>query len=187
MQDNRTDFKGNEMTFDWNARVRVKMRNGWIVDDTDQIYDVGEAITAVPWITARQYPPPHQYVIFGRCPPLAWDVLACAVAKHPESYLAYFRGYQKPMRYWEFEGYRYWRTASRNPSGKITHMLNRCGFDDVEPPRRVDQGAKPRLDWDGPPWLPERSPWPDWFVKGPDGRYRYCPELDPARQKKPQP
>jgi hypothetical protein len=67
-------------------------------------------------------------------------ILDIAIAKHPDSYLAYFRGYQRPNRYWDFEGRRYWRTANGGPRG-ITHMLNRCLFSDAEPPRRVDQGA----------------------------------------------
>ncbi len=65
----------------------------------------------------------------------------------PDSFLAYFRGYQRPNRYWEApDGLRYWRTRFE---------LNRCTLDSVEPPRRVDQGAKPIRDWVGPP-CPER-------------------------------
>jgi hypothetical protein len=36
-----------------------------------------------------------------------------------------------------------------------TRELNRCEPDSVEPLRRVDAGAKPILDWDGPPWAPD--------------------------------
>ena len=35
-------------------------------------------------------------------------------------------------------------------------MLNRCEPDSVEPLRRVDAGAKPINDWDGPPFAPNR-------------------------------
>ena len=61
-------------------------------------------------------------------------------------HLAYFRGYQRPNRYWDFDGRRYWRTSSGGPGG-VTHMLNRCLFSDAEPPRRVDQGAQPWHAW----------------------------------------
>jgi len=102
-------------------------------------------------VTARQYPPPHQHVVQARCPAAEWALLDAAIATSPDSYLAYFRGYQWPMRYWEFEGRRYWRTSSRGPERGVTHMLNRCLFDDAEPPRRVDQGAAPITDWARPP------------------------------------
>lgn len=42
-------------------------------------------------------------------------------------------------------GLRDWRTRFE---------LNRCTPDSVDPPRRVDQGATPILDWDGPPHAP---------------------------------
>jgi hypothetical protein len=38
----------------------------------------------------------------------------------------------------------------------MPHELNRCQPDSVEPLRRVDAGAKSILDWDGPPWAPNR-------------------------------
>ena len=91
--------------------VPFKFQDGKVVDDAGNIYDVHEAAERIPWVTARQYPPPHQYVILNRCPKIDWEVLNCAISKHPDSYQAYFRGYQKPMRYWEFEGRRYWRSA----------------------------------------------------------------------------
>jgi hypothetical protein len=129
----------------------------------------GEAVELIPWVTATLYPPPHQYVIFRRCPRIAWDVVATTIAKHPTSYLAFFRGYLKPNRYFEFEGRRYWRTANSRAGG-VTHMLNRGRFEDAEPPRRVDEGAKPMV-WDGPPWEPYGTPWPSWYT--PDPSYPY--------------
>jgi hypothetical protein len=163
-------------------RLRLRVADGRVVSDTGEFYDLREAIEQVPWVKAKMYPPPHEYVVFGRCPTLPWEVVSCAIAKDPDSYLAYFRGYQRPMRYLDFEGRRYWRTASRGAGG-VTHMLNRCLFDDAEPPRRVDQGAVPIRDWVGPPWELNGSPWPDWYVKGPDGLYRYQADRDPFRRR----
>ena len=73
--------------------VPFKFQDGKVVDDAGNIYDVHEATERIPWVTAQQYPPPHQYVIFHRCPKIDWEVLNCAITKHPDSYLAYFRGY----------------------------------------------------------------------------------------------
>jgi hypothetical protein len=126
---------------------------------------VREAIGRLPWRSALPADgmPPHQYVILGKCPVDAWDVLAAAVRDHPGSYDAYFRGYPWPMHYWEFEGHRYWRTSAKGP----THMLNRCTLESVEPPRRVDEGAEPAKTWSGPPWAPDGTPWPPGYVPGP--------------------
>lgn len=125
---------------------------------------VRDAIERLPWRSALPADgmPPHQYVILGKSPEDAWDVLAARVHEDPDSYDAYFRGYLWPMHYWEFEGHRYWRTSGRGP----THMLNRCTLASVEPPRRVDEGAEP-IDWHGPPWAPDGTPWPPGYVPGP--------------------
>lgn len=167
-------------------RLTLRMDGGQIVDDKDRVYDLEAAIEAIPWVTAVMYPPPHQYVIQRRCPEFPWAVLAFAVYHHPDSYRAYFRGYTRPMRYLEFEGHRYWQTASGG-SGGVTVMLNRCLFSDAEPPRRVDKGALPIRDWDGPPWMPNGSPWPSWYRQGPDGVYRYQRDLDPFRRSQKMP
>lgn len=110
-------------------------------------YDVLEAIAGLPWV--RQLCPqmPHEYVVQTRSDPLQYAVLEAMVRPgNPDSYRAYFRGYQSAMRYWEApDGLRYWSTR---------FMLNRCASDSVEPPRRVDEGARAIRDWDGPPWAP---------------------------------
>jgi len=103
---------------------------------------------------------------------------ATSVHDHRDSYDAYFRGYPFPMHYWEFEACRYWRTSAR---GSV-HMLNRCTLDSVEPPRRVDDGAEP-IEWHGPPWAPDGTPWPPGYVRGPGpphmGGMVHRRELDP--------
>lgn len=165
--------------------IPLSVVDGQIVSDDGQAYDVRESIESIPWVTATQYPPPHQYVIRERCPAVAWSVLDAAIANHPDSYLAYFRGYQRPNRYWDFDGRRYWRTSNAGPGG-VTHMLNRCLFSDAEPPRRVDQGAQPIPDWEGPPWELNGSPWPDWYVLGDDGKHHYRADLDPKGQRQRQ-
>ncbi len=138
---------------------------------------IRQAIKELPWKDAVKFPPPHQYVVLDRCPVESWDALATTIRESPDAFLAYFRGYQRPMRYWEFKGWRYWQTSS-TAYGRLTYMLNRCTLDSVEPPRRVDEGAQP-IPWDGPPWEPIGSPWPAGFERQPDGQYAYRPELDP--------
>lgn len=136
----------------------IKVRGDLVIDSEGKVHSIREAADQLPWVDATKYPSPHQYCIQRKSPALPWRVLELAIRDHPDSYLAYFRGYKRPMRYWEFEGRRYWRTASRDHGG-LTQMLNRCTFDSVEPPRRVDQGAT-ALPWgDGPPWEPFGSPW----------------------------
>lgn len=109
-------------------------------------YGVLEAIAVLPWV--RQLCPvmPHEDAVVSKSPRWAWDVLNAMVkGSNPETYRAYFRGYQTPNRYWEApDGLRYWRTRE----------LNRCEPDSVEPMRLVDAGVKPITDWDGPPWAP---------------------------------
>jgi hypothetical protein len=122
---------------------------------------LAEAISTMPWV--RQFCPlmPHEYAVRSRSPAWAWDGLEAMVqATNPQSYLAYFRGYRRPNRYWEApDGLRYWRTG---------YMLNRCAPDSVEPLRRVDAGAGPILDWVGPPWAPNGC---GIYEQGPDDRW----------------
>ncbi len=166
-------------------RPVLRVENGQIVDDDGQVYVLREAIEHIPWVTAKKYAPRHEYSILGRGPVLAWDVLACAIREHPDSYLGLFRGYLRAMRYLEIDDRRYWRTSSANPGGGLTSMLNRCLLTDVEPPRRVDQGAKPISDWQGPRWLPEGSAWPLWYPLNPrTNMHEYDAALDPFRRRR---
>lgn len=138
-----------------------------VVDvDTGEMYDVAAAAARIPWVkflgeTVPPTMPAHWYVVLDRCAEVDWNVLAFAIANHPESYLAYFRGYRTPNQYLELaDGYRYWRTSLHG-----THMLNRCTPDSCEPPRRVDQGARPETDWQGPPWWPKDLPWSEGYQR----------------------
>ncbi|MGH8546783.1 MAG: hypothetical protein ACREX3_24860 [Gammaproteobacteria bacterium] len=144
--------------------------------DTGEEYDMRAVVERLPWQAQKganstwpdyaPYMPPHEFVVLGKCSYADWDVLHFACTKHPASYRGYIRGYQSPMRYLEFgDGYRYW------PTRLGVMMLNRCTLDSVEPPRRVDQGARPikPKDWGAPPWLPQGSGWPeDYLKKHPD-------------------
>lgn len=121
---------------------------GRVVDmATGEIYDVDDAIAAIPWVTQTCPLMPHEYATQRACPGLSWPVIAAWV-HGPGSYLAFFRGYARPNRYRDHsDGHRYWRTSARR-----TQMVNRCSMD-FEPPRRVADGAV-RLPWVGPPWAP---------------------------------
>lgn len=103
-----------------------------------EVIDIVEAIAELPWVDQTCPLMPHQYAVLAKSPEWAWFALDAMVAKHPDSYRAYFRGYPTPNRYWEApDGLRYWRTFT---------TMNRCTLDSVEP-RRVDQGAKLIKDW----------------------------------------
>ena len=148
-----------------------------VVGPDGRVHSVDAAIQRLPWRSSLPGGgmPPHQYVVLGQCDRLAANVLLCVLRNSPAAYRAYFRGYRYPIRYLELEGWRYWRTALNG-----AHMLNRCTLDSVEPPRRVDAGARP-IAWDGPPWAPFGSPWPPGFVEVEPGQWAYRSEQDPRR------
>lgn len=167
-----------------NLTLTVRAEDDQVVDSEGDVYEIREAILAIWWVEARMYvsTSPHEYIVQDRCPAMPWAVLSCAIARHPESYRAYWRGYKTANRYWELDGYRYWRTSAGGPGGFVM-MLNRSRLEDAEAPRRVDQGARPAESWSGPPWEPDGTPYPAWYVQGEDGVYRYKRSLDPFRRR----
>jgi hypothetical protein len=116
-------------------------------DQEGRDHDVLESINALPWVKQTCPQMPHEYAHKRNSDPDAYAVVQRMLkASNPESYRAYFRGYQSPNRYWEApDGRRYWLTMM---------MINRCWPDSVEPLDRVDQGARAIPNWDGPPWAP---------------------------------
>lgn len=116
-------------------------------DEEGREHLVLDAIDALPWVHQLCPQMPHDYAHQRKSEPLAYAVVERMLkASNPETYRAYFRGYQTPNRYWEApDGRRYWLTM---------FMINRCWPDSVEPLRRVDEGARAVQDWDGPPFAP---------------------------------
>jgi hypothetical protein len=117
--------------------------------DTGTVYDPVAAAEALVWrqqggkhrpevFDPRIHMPLHCYVVWAAGHEPYFSVLAFAISKHPKSYMAYFRGYQNPMRYLELAGLRYWSSAIHG-----AQMVNRCTLDSVEAPRRVADGARP--------------------------------------------
>lgn len=134
------------------ALPRLRLVADRVVDvETGEVLDLEAAIAELPWIRQRCPFMPHEYVVKPQAPRLAWAIVATWLDRHPASYLALWRGYQRPMRYLEhLDGRRYWRT------GKQVQMVNRASSSE-EPGRRVDQGAVPIAGWPGPPWVPAES------------------------------
>ncbi len=119
-----------------------------------------DAIAALPWVDQLCPLMRHQYAVLRKSPAWAWYALDAMIRDSPDSHLAYFRGYQRPNRYWDGpDGLRYWRTRFE---------LNRCPSDSVEPPRRVDQGAQPIPGWVGPPHAPNGA---NLYEQDADGRW----------------
>jgi hypothetical protein len=148
-------------------KLNLEFRDGRFINvDSAEVYDIVAVAARIPWVkfrgeTVPPTMPAHWYVVLGLCAEVDWSVLAFAIANHPQSYLAYFRGYRTPNRYLELgDGYRYWRTKLHG-----THMLNRCTPDSCEPPRRVDQGAGPETDWQGPQWWPKDLRWSEEYER----------------------
>ena len=141
--------------------------------DDGRTVDILEAIQALPWVSQLCPLMPHQYAVLRQSPDWAWFALEAMIRLSLDSYRAFFRGYQSPNRYWEApDGLRYWRTRFE---------LNRCTLDSVEPSRRVDAGATPIADWEGPPWAPNGS---GLYEHDPNGKWRPRFEglnMDPCR------
>jgi hypothetical protein len=127
--------------------ARFQIVDHQTVRDADgREYDVLEAIKQLPWVSQLCPQMPHDYASPHKSDRTFFDVLDTMVSsRNADTYLAYFRGYPTPNRYWEGpDGKRYWRTRE----------LNRCDPGSVEPLRRKDQGATAAKEWDGPPWAP---------------------------------
>ena len=63
-----------------------------------------DAIAALPWVDQLCPLMRHQYAVVRKSPAWAWYALDATVRDSPDSYLAYFRGYQRPNRYWDGTG-----------------------------------------------------------------------------------
>ena len=123
-------------------------------------YDVLEAIQQLPWV--RQLCPfmPHEYAILNKSPEQAWFVVESIIRRSPNSYRAFFRGYQSANRYWEApDGRRYWR-------GKFE--IDRWDASDTTGLRRRDEDAHAIKVWNAPPWAPNDA---GFYVPGPGGKW----------------
>ncbi len=110
-------------------------------------HDVLEAIAVLPWVKQLCPLMPHEYAHQSKADRLAYRVVEHMLkAANPDTYRAYFRGYQLPNRYWDApDGQRYWLTKM---------MINRCWPDSVEPLRLVERrcqaGPRPGTVHRGP-------------------------------------
>ena len=48
--------------------MELSLVDGQFVSEDSTVHDLPATIEAIPWVTATQYPPPHQYVVLQRCP-----------------------------------------------------------------------------------------------------------------------
>src|SRR4051794_2650710 len=79
-------------------------------------YDVVDAIEALSWRPQLCPLMPHEYSIWKKgpegadWPEWAWNVLSSMLlVRNPDSFKAYFRGYQSATPYWDApDGRRYW-------------------------------------------------------------------------------
>jgi hypothetical protein len=127
-----------------------------------------EAIGRLEWQPMLCPTMPHEYTVstWRSLDRPAFDAILEMIDHSPDTVLAYWRGYQRPTRYWHGpNGFRYWTTPGYE-AGSI--VLNRT--DDVDDTRPVDRGGEPIEDWIGCPWEPQ-GPGPRTYerVKGLDG------------------
>jgi hypothetical protein len=144
-------------------------------DSDGSLHEVMAAAAALPW--TRQWCPfmPHEYAIRGKSPEQAWNLLEAMIRLSPNSYRAFFRGYERANRYWDApDGRRYWRSRFE---------IDRWDASDTEGLRRVDDGAHAIKDWDGPRWAPSGA---GYYVEGRPGQWWPSPNffaegLEPCR------
>jgi len=129
-----------------------------------EIHELSQVASRLPWrdsVLAPHEPrmPAHQYVVVQRTVLEDCRILEFIIDHHPETYGAYFRGYQHPTCYLEVDELRYWMSRLNE---KL--FVNRSRLDSCEPPRRVDQGARPipREEWRAKPWFPQGSGYGEW-------------------------
>jgi hypothetical protein len=134
-----------------------------------ELSSVDEAIARLRWHTLKPDlngpgMPRHQYCVKRECEPVAYAVLQTIITKSPESYRAYWRGYQSAFRYWEHDGNLYWQTYLHG-----TEMLNRRPVADGDLPRRVSEGGKPIPpdEWGAKPFWPQGAGWGDQAAPSP--------------------
>ena len=161
--------------FGHHSKPVLHLEDGRVVDATGREHSPVEAAQHVRWTTMTCPQMPHQYAGRRDAHPLAWAVLSLVASSHPQSFEAYFRGYQRPNRYVDLlDGNRYWITNSRN-----FVMLNRAPTAEVHMDhRRVDEGARPDPAWGTAPWAPKGSDLyrfvnGAWWPK-PDAPFKVC-------------
>lgn len=116
---------------------------------------VTDAMARLAWQPMLCPTMPHEYVVstWSSLDRSAFDAILEMTRHSPDAVPAYWRGYQRPTRYWHGpSGFRYW-TSPGYTSGSI--VLNRT--DDIDDTRPVDPGGEPIRDWVGCPWEPQGS------------------------------
>jgi hypothetical protein len=130
------------------------MPTGYVIVDARTVrgpggreHDVIDAIEALTWTPKLCPLMRHEYAIWDPNLEWAWNIISSMLlARNPDSFRAYFRGYQSANRYWDApDGRRYWRSR---------YEIDR-GQPDGTGQRRVDEGARPSKEWDGPPHAPD--------------------------------
>ena len=160
-------------------QLNLQIEGNYNIKDLDsgRLFEWSTVVSGLPWRHNQLAPheprmPPHEYVLRDWCEgeqAVLYEVAGFVIDSSPKSYDAYFRAYQGPMKYMEVGtepgDFRYWRTSNLQPGGGMKHFLNRCHLDSVEPPRRVDQGAKPipLREWGtSEPYWPKGAGFGEW-------------------------
>ena len=114
---------------------------------------IGEAIGPLEWQPMLCPTMPHEYTVstWRSLDRSAFDAILEMLRHSPDTVLAYWRGYQRPTRYWHGpNGFRYWTNPGYGPGSVV---INRT--DDVSDTRPVALGGEPIRDWIGCPWEPQ--------------------------------
>jgi hypothetical protein len=117
------------------------------------VQPIADAIDRLEWQPMLCPTMPHAYVVstWISLDRSSFDAILAMIRHSPDTVLAYWRGYQRPTRYWHGpNGFRYWTTPGYE-AGSI--VLNRT--DDVDDTRPVALGGEPVRDWVGCPWEPQ--------------------------------
>lgn len=105
-------------------RLRLVEDDTYAVIDTEtgELFRMEEVVARLPWRANRLAPreprmPPHEYVVLVRRTAQEMrdcNALGFLIDHHPAAYDAYFRLYQWPSRYLDWEDHRHWRSRIGN-------------------------------------------------------------------------
>jgi hypothetical protein len=127
-------------------------RNSVLLSD-GSVLRIADAIDRLEWQPMLCPTMPHAYVVstWRSLDRSAFDAILEMIRHSPDTVGAYWRGYQRPTRYWHGpNGFRYWTTPGYE-AGFI--LLNRTN--DVDDTRPVKLGGEPITGWVGCPWEPQ--------------------------------
>ena len=123
-------------------QLNLQIEGNYNIKDLDsgRLFEWPTVVSGLPWRHNQLAPheprmPPHEYVLRDWCEgeqAVLYEVAGFAIDSSPKSYDAYFRAYQRPMKYMEVGtepgDFRYWRTSNLQPAGHKDILMQPAGY-----------------------------------------------------------